>query len=282
MYMSNLRAANLNYTEAENSKAYAAFMRSEKPQCKVVNSIYAAIKQDRSNVISAKRDKNEKETKRLLFISYYEKTPQREKSKFSDRERRLMTNKKIVVPANYPAPTGQEVRLAVIRSMADRSKTSYRTDKVVITSGHRIYFPSIDAFRPITGKNLGVSIQFGEPKKLSCKKRSGFTGYICKYHLGSDARLDRISAYVAETGIFAKYVRWSLSHFSDSWNPKRINWFTLTNKGWRQPHTKGQKVQIAKAEREADERFRRSVRKGNREWMRKQKEMQSQFNIPYN
>jgi len=237
--------------DAAATKAYRKEMVERREQ-RSEASLQKMMEENRQ--LSEKRKKHieamgerEKKAEERMYRLYYEKTPEREKSKYSANEHKLMKNGKLAVPANYAAPTAEEIRLAVMRSIIDRAddmvgkpyaEAQRRRNKgSVITDGKKIFL-EID--------NIGTQVIFQNASNVSCSKRSGHTGYICRYALGSSA-----SAFGDNS-----LVRAMESELSYSPGKTNNDWFILTATGWRQPHTDEQKAAIEKMEARANQLIR--------------------------
>ena len=182
--------------------------------------VLGKVRQRRKEQEDYQSDLRIKDTMRFekyVYKAYYEETPERKKSKFSDAERKLMKNNKLVVPANYPAPSAEEVRLAVIRSYASRQNQS--GNEAVVTDGHTLYIVKQTI---LIRHGLRVAIGFEEVKDLTCQKHTNSAGYMCRYVLNK-APLGKLAIPVAG--------------LEDSSNRLQNNWFILTESGWRQPYT---------------------------------------------
>lgn len=189
---------------------------------------------DKQRALRAEEDKRIQE---YYYKTYYEKTPEREKSKFSDAERRLMKNNRLVVPASYAPPSAQEIRLAVIRSIFDR--LNGRGIETVITDGHALFLIKKMLF---IRRGLGVELHLEEVKNLSCHKKTNSVGYMCRYNMGQTSRLDPISKKTLSSsdpviqGLRGGF-NLVLSHFQTPSSRFQTNWFVLTDSGWKQPYT---------------------------------------------
>ena len=202
--------------------------------------------------ISENRIKRKKQNQKLLYNLYYAKTPEREKSKYSDLERKMMKDGKLKVPSEYAAPTSNEIRLAVMRSIAIRAnggnggesddffskvlKSYIHVGSPVITDGVTIYLP-----REMPA-SVAMKIVFGDVQNVRCSKRSSDGGYMCQYKLNTSAEADflnhnkrRSYGNLAKFGSDATIDRMSVQYMSRVENYN--NWFILTETGWRQPHT---------------------------------------------
>lgn len=183
-----------------------------------------ALRRQRNEKIIA--DKN-LVIKNALFKRYYEETPERGKTKFSQNERKLMNNGKLVVPSSYALPSAEEIRLAVMRSIVDRTNvldidtavvgrgilTSWRSN---MTDGNTLY---------LIIKRRGMPIIFGEAKNAKCRKRTNQAGFMCNYKL-----------QVSASGLVGR-------ELSDSGGIINHDWFILTDRGWRQPFTQEQSAE---------------------------------------
>jgi len=210
------------------------------------------------------REKNREEQ---LYKLYYANTPEREKSKYSDAERKIMKDGKLKVPSSYAAPTAEEIRLAVMRSIVNRAnggegndpdnpyvKVQQRQKKVtvaVVTDGDTVYLPvGVPA-------SVGMQIKFKNVENARCSKRKGGQGYMCQYRLSTQADSDRYSkGRMATKNIFSgpsqTIARLSVQFMTRAENYN--NWFILTENGWRQPHTKQNKSEIRDNERTTAQR----------------------------
>lgn len=192
-------------------------------------------KRKKAVAVLAEQEKQEEEK---FHRAYYEITPEREKSKYSNNERNMMKDGKLVVPAEYAAPTPEEIRLAVMRSMVDRADAmsgKFRSDRVrsrnkrdsVMTDGTKMY---------LIVENTGTEIKFREVRDVSCSRGTDHSGYMCQYVLGSSA----------SNGGSNNLAREIESAFSYSSGIKNSDWFKLTETGWRQPHTDEQIAALKK------------------------------------
>ena len=155
-----------------------------------------------------------------------------------------MKNNKLVVPANYPPPSAEEVRLAVIRSYADRQNNS--GNEAVVTDGHTLY---IVKERPFIRHDLRVAVRFEEVKNLTCQNHSKSTGYMCRYNLGRAPLGKSAVSSGFEGGLNA-----ALSSIEIASSRFQTNWFILTESGWRQPYTDEQIAEINRRNEEARKR----------------------------
>jgi len=197
-----------------------------------------------------------------LYEIYYTETPERKKSKYSDAERKMMKDGKLKVPSSYAAPTADEIRLAVMRSIVNRANGGEGNDPdnsyiralkrqkkpvvAVVTDGDTIYLPKG------MPASVGMQIDFRDVQNARCRKRSGGQGYMCQYRLNTQADFDRYSnAKMGSQDIFSipanTIAKMSVQLMSRVEN--YTNWFILTEKGWRQPHTSQEMSEIQDHER---------------------------------
>ena len=201
-------------------------------------------RQNRKEQEDYKRDIQIKDAMRFdkyVYKTYYEETPERKKSKFSDAERKLMKNNKLVVPVNYPPPSAEEVRLAVIRSYAARQNE--RGNEAVVTDGHTLYIVKQTL---LIKHGLRVAIHFEEVKDLTCRKQTNSTGYMCRYKLAQKPQ-----GKTALSGGLKGGVNTALAHIEKESSHFQNNWFLLTDTGWMQPYTDEQIAGINQRNEEA-------------------------------
>jgi len=204
------------------------------------------VQQERSKSLA----RMEEQLQESLYEFYYEETPERARTKYSAAERKMMTDLKLKVPSSYAAPTAEEIRLAVMRSIVNRAnggeggdpdnsyieamKREKKATVAVVTDGYSIYLP-----RGVPA-SVGMHIEFGEPQNARCSKRNDGQGYMCQYILNTQADMDRYSkARMGAQDMFSgpgnTIANLSVQFMSRVENYH--NWFILTEAGWRQPHT---------------------------------------------
>jgi hypothetical protein len=239
------------------------------PSCAVVDGTYTAMadryRQEKGEKRLAQINKARaarEQRQQLLRRAYYEETPERRNQKYSAYEHKAMMNGKLAVPASYPPPTGEEIRLAVMRSIVDRAndeqgapmvKVMQRVDGVggsVVTDGHKVYLEVELGPSPV-----GFEIRYGEVKDMTCNKRSGRPGYMCRYKLFSAVTTNENSPGTANR-FTASQARFAAGFLAQSGSTVFNNWFMLTEKGWRQPHTQQQEAEVKAAEKRAAQSIR--------------------------
>lgn len=243
VYTNSLAAAGLTTMDAE----------------RLTNDVWQEVRHTQSekelSESKAKREAVAKLERDFLYENYYEETLKRKKSKYSDQERRLIKNDKLVVPAKYAAPTSEEIRLAVMSSVVDRSdEMSHRrvgtvlrksrsvdSRNPVVTDGHNI-------FLPIPGL-MGIGVKFEEPNNIKCRKRKSHPGYMCQYLLGSRG------GSMGRFGDTSDLASWAASYFTILAHTPVNNWFVLTERGWRQPHTDEQIAGLRRQYKAAGQRI---------------------------
>ena len=236
------------------------------PDCKVLETAYASLKKKTKDERDKQRHAAEKQRNDFLHKVYYEKTPEREKSKFSDAERRIMKNGRLAVPASYPPPTAEEIRLGVIRRyFDDNDKAGYEP---VITDGKTLYIASLmPGFLMFSDGPLGLEIRYDEPINIRCSKAQ--PGYMCQYRLPRTSRFDQLT----ETHLRDLNSRFPGSRMGIDLVLKAISvesrthqndWFVLTETGWKQQLTEKQiaaRYRLKEENRKREEAWRQQMQR---------------------
>ncbi|MDC1287191.1 cell envelope integrity protein TolA [Gammaproteobacteria bacterium] len=264
MYLAGVRGA---HTTNSTTPVYDG---KDVPACEMliamVTKMANSLSQEKIEKRNAQwRAEDEYRNKRIeiFYKAYYEETPERKESKYSALEHRLMKDGIMTVPASYAAPTAEEIRLAVMRSMVNRAHGGEGNDPdnsyiralkrqkkpvvAVVTDGDTIYLPKG------MPASVGMQIDFGNAQNARCNKRSDGQGYMCQYRLNTQAEdtdpfsIDRVESQDIFSIPANTIAKMSVQYMSRVEN--YTNWFILTEKGWRQPHTSQDMSEIQDHER---------------------------------
>jgi hypothetical protein len=185
----------------------------------------------------------------ILHDEFWASTPEREATKFSSRERELMVSPgRLDPPDDYAEPTGEEIRLAMVREYVARAKgAGYRANMV---DGDTAYI--LRNILPFG--DVGTVVEFGPVTKPGpCSKRSGHPGYMCLYESRVSWDMDgfsreRVQDYsAAVTGgslAPADLLDVGIRSLDAATSSRRYHWFVLGPSGWRQPFTEEEQAAL--------------------------------------
>jgi hypothetical protein len=112
-------------------------------------------------------------------------------------------------------------------------KRHKKPEFAVVTDGDTIYLPE-----GMPASSVSMLIDFRNVQNARCSERSDGQGYMCQYRLITQAEVS------GTEGIIARMSAQFMSRGAD-YN----KWFILTEKGWRQPHTRQEMSEIQDDER---------------------------------
>lgn len=144
-------------------------------------------------------------------------------ARFSKREQDLMNGDGVLaVPGGYEEPTGEEVRLAMLREIASMGGSQIDERRAQLS------------IPPFGALGFGVEVTLGDASSLSCKPQA--PGYECTFTMPMQNRIpDEVRQFFASNPLYSKMVDLMAVALDLQREFSGTDEFVLTASGWRSP-----------------------------------------------